>query len=75
LLPGIWRALGQLIPTGAATTAIRNVVYFPEASIAGPVLVLSIWFAVATAFAVGLFGRGIGMSDAEREASAGAFVA
>jgi hypothetical protein len=75
LLPGLWRAFGQLIPTGAATTGIRNVVYFPDASIAGPLAVLLIWFGVAAAAAIGLFGRGLKMSAAEKEASAGAFVA
>jgi hypothetical protein len=75
LLPGIWRILGQLIPTGAATTGIRNVVYFPDASIAGPLAVLLIWFGVAAAVAIGLFGRGLKMSKAEQEASASAFIA
>jgi hypothetical protein len=28
LLPGFWRDLSQLLPPGAATTAIRDVVYF-----------------------------------------------
>jgi hypothetical protein len=75
LLPGLWRVLGQLIPTGAATTAIRNVVYFPDASVWGQIAVLLILFGVSAAVAIGLFGRGIGMTDAEHEASAGAFVA
>jgi hypothetical protein len=75
LLPGIWRVLGQLIPTGAATTAIRNVVYFPEASVFGQIAVLLIWFGVSAAVAIGLFGRGLKMSPEEREASASAFVA
>jgi hypothetical protein len=75
LLPGLWRALGQLIPTGAATTAIRNVVYFPDAPIFGQVAVLLVWFGVATAVAIGLFGRGRALTTEEREASASAFVA
>jgi hypothetical protein len=75
LLPGLWRTFGQLIPTGAATTAFRNVTYFPDASIGGPLAVLLIWFAVAATAAIGLFGRGLNMSAAEKEASAGAFVA
>ena len=74
LLPGLWRALGQLIPTGAATTAIRNVVY-SRGSILGPVAVLLVSFGVASAAAIGLFGRGLGMTTQEREASASAFVA
>jgi hypothetical protein len=43
LLPGFWRAIGPLIPTGAAVTAIRNVAYFPDASLAGALAVLLVW--------------------------------
>ncbi|MGV1047973.1 MAG: DUF3533 domain-containing protein [Solirubrobacterales bacterium] len=69
LLPGIWRVAGQLVPTGAATTAIRDVAYFPAASIAGPVLVMAAWALIAAAAALLLGGRGRGMDDEEAKAS------
>jgi len=43
LLPGLWRAVGPLIPTGAAVTAIRDIAYFPDASLAGALAVLLVW--------------------------------
>jgi hypothetical protein len=51
LLPGFWRALSQLLPPGAATTAIRDVVYFHGHGTSGALLVLGIW-AVAGATVV-----------------------
>jgi hypothetical protein len=38
LLPGFWRALSQLLPPGAATTAIRDVVYFHGHGTSGALL-------------------------------------
>ena len=69
LLPGIWRAGGQLIPTGAATTAVRDAAYFPDASLAGPVLILLAWIVVAAGIALLVAGRGRGMSEDEEKAS------
>jgi hypothetical protein len=68
LLPGIWRAAGQLIPTGAATSAVRNAAYFPDASIAGPTLVLAIWILVGAGVALAV-GRRRGLGEDEAKAS------
>lgn len=69
LLPGLWRVGGQLVPTGAATTAVRNAAYFPDASIGGPLLCLAIWIVAAVAAALLLAGRGRGSSAGEQKAS------
>jgi hypothetical protein len=68
LLPGFWRTVGPFIPTGAATTAIRDVAYFPDASIAGPLLVLLVWLAAGALVALLLGGRRRG-DDTEAEAA------
>ncbi|MBS1879096.1 MAG: DUF3533 domain-containing protein [Actinobacteria bacterium] len=70
LLPGIWRFGGQLIPTGAATTAVRNVTYFPQASIGLSLLCLALWIAAGAVVAIVFAGRGRGLDQAEAEASA-----
>ncbi|HZG04719.1 MAG TPA: DUF3533 domain-containing protein [Streptomyces sp.] len=41
LLPPFWRAIGDCIPTGAATTAVRNTVYFSANAITGPLWTLA----------------------------------
>ena len=43
LLPTFWRALSQLLPPGAAITAIRDVVYFHGHGITHALLVLGIY--------------------------------
>ena len=43
LLPGFWRSIGGALPTGASVSALRDVAYFPAASIAGALLVLLAW--------------------------------
>jgi hypothetical protein len=43
LLPGFWRELSQLLPPGAATTAMRDVVYFHGHGSARALLVLGIY--------------------------------
>ena len=43
LLPGFWRALSQLLPPGAAMTAMRDVVYFHGHGMTHALLVLSIY--------------------------------
>lgn len=65
LLPGLWRVVGELIPTGAATTAIRNLAYFPDAPIAGPLIVLLVWLAAGAAVALGLGQRRGPLTDEE----------
>jgi hypothetical protein len=72
LLPGLWRAAGQLIPTGAATTGVRDAAYFPAATIGGPLVVLAIWILASAAIAllVGKRARAIG-EEQERGSLAG----
>jgi hypothetical protein len=43
LLPGFWRAVSQLLPPGAGTTAMRDVVYFSGHGAASALLVLGIY--------------------------------
>lgn len=43
MLPSGWGALGQLMPPGAAATAVRSVAWFDGAALAGPLTVLGIW--------------------------------
>lgn len=69
LLPGLWRVAGQLIPTGASTTAVRDAAYFPDASVLGPLLVMLAWIAAGFAVALSRGGRGSGMSEEETKAS------
>jgi len=47
LLPGLWAAIGGLLPPGAGTDAVRNVVYFDGNATLGPILVLLAWAAVS----------------------------
>ena len=43
MLPGFWRALSQLLPPGAAMTAMRDVVYFHGHGMTHALLVLGIY--------------------------------
>jgi hypothetical protein len=43
LLPGFWRAVGQLLPPGSGGTAMRNTAYFDGAALLEPLLVLGAW--------------------------------
>ncbi|MEO9133428.1 MAG: DUF3533 domain-containing protein [Jatrophihabitantaceae bacterium] len=45
LLPGFWRAIGPLLPPGAGTSAVRGIVYFDNAGVGGPLLVVLIYAA------------------------------
>ncbi len=40
LLPAFWRAVGQWLPPGAGTTAVRTIEYFPAAGVLHQALVL-----------------------------------
>jgi hypothetical protein len=53
LQPAFFRAVSQLLPPGAALTAVRNAVYLGGAHVAGALLVLGAW-AVAGAAALAL---------------------
>lgn len=52
LLPPFWRAIGQALPPGAGTTAVRNTVYFDAHGIAGAIWVLVAWAAGGVLVAV-----------------------
>ena len=57
LLAGFWRTVGPAVPTGEATTAIRDVAYFPDAPLTGPLVVSLAWLAAGAAVALLLGGR------------------
>lgn len=42
-LTGIWRHADGLVPTSAATDAVRSIAYFPTAGVGGPLLVTGLW--------------------------------
>ncbi|WP_228765367.1 ABC transporter permease [Aeromicrobium sp. S22] len=46
LLPPFFSAIGPWLPPGAATSAIRGIVYFDNAGVRGPVLVMLAWLVV-----------------------------
>ena len=52
LLPGFWRALSQVLPPGAAITAVRDVVYFHGHGMTNAIIVLSIWAVVGAVVAI-----------------------
>jgi hypothetical protein len=52
LLPGFWRAISQLLPPGAGTTAMRDVVYFHGHGTTHALLVLSIYAILGAAGAI-----------------------
>ena len=56
--PGFYGAVSQLLPPGAALTAVRNVVYFDWTGTVAPLLVLGAWAAGGLAF--GLLGERFG---------------
>ncbi|MFD0689295.1 DUF3533 domain-containing protein [Actinomadura fibrosa] len=53
LLPAFWRAIGGWLPTGAATTAVRNTVYFSAHHTARALWVLAAYALVGTAVSLG----------------------
>jgi hypothetical protein len=56
--PGFYAAVSQLLPPGAAVTAIRNVQYFDWAATAAPLLVLGAW--ACGGIVLGLLGERFG---------------
>ncbi|GAA1627263.1 hypothetical protein [Georgenia ruanii] len=52
LLPTGWGALGQLLPPGAAATALRSTAYFDGAGATAPLLVLAAWSVLGLALMV-----------------------
>lgn len=71
MLPSGWGALGQLLPPGAAGTALRSVSFFDGAGAAGPLVVLGCWLLAGLLFCGlgALRGRGRAV-PARHEASA-----
>jgi hypothetical protein len=53
--PGLYGAISQLLPPGAAVTAVRNVRYFDWAATLGPLTVLGVW--ALGGVALGLLGE------------------
>jgi hypothetical protein len=49
LLPPFWAAIGRWLPPGAGTDAVRSIVYYPQASLRQPVLLL-VAYALVGAF-------------------------
>jgi len=52
LLPGFWRAVSQLLPPGAATTAMRDVAYFHGHGTTHALVVLALWAVLGAALAI-----------------------
>jgi hypothetical protein len=74
LLPGVWRAIGGVLPPGASVDLARSALYFNGARITGPILVLAVWAALGTLLALSLGGRIMKPADTEAAAAAGAAV-
>jgi hypothetical protein len=53
MLPAFWRQISQVLPPGAANTAMRDVVYFDGHGATGPLLVLTTFALLGAAAAVG----------------------
>ena len=74
LLPGLWRAIGGVLPPGASVDLARAALFFDGARIAGPILVLVGWAVLGAALVIALGGRVVDAVEAETEAAAGAAV-
>jgi hypothetical protein len=48
LLPSGWSALGQVLPPGALTNAMRGIAYYDDNGASSPVLILGAWFLVGS---------------------------
>jgi hypothetical protein len=55
LLPGFWRAVSQVLPPGAATTSMRDVVYFHGHGTRNALVVLAIYAIVGAAATIILY--------------------
>ncbi|MFK4228104.1 DUF3533 domain-containing protein [Streptomyces sp. NPDC019890] len=52
LLPPFWRAIGDWLPPGAGTTAVRNTIYFSGHALTQPLWVLGLYAALGALLAV-----------------------
>jgi hypothetical protein len=69
MLPQPWGDIGQLMPPGAAVSAVRSVAFFDGAAAGTPLLVLAVWLAAGLVLvAAGRSGRAV----AERSEPTGA---
>lgn len=68
-LPGFWRTIGPWLPTGAATTLLRNTVYFGGHHLAHSLVLLVVYALFGIALMVAAGARLY--SDAERDLSLG----
>jgi hypothetical protein len=65
-LPGFWRAVSQLLPPGAVTTAMRDVVYFHGHGATGELLVLAVYAIAGATGALAANAAGIGAAARKR---------
>ena len=70
LLPAFWRTIGPWLPPGAGTTAVRDIVYFPRASLTQPVLVLAAYALIGIAVTVLAAGHTPASTAAVQETAA-----
>jgi hypothetical protein len=74
-LPGFWATIGPFLPPGAATTVIRNTIYFDGNGIMQPLLVLAAYLAAGTVVVLGARRRSTPQpseAEADIETAAGA---
>jgi hypothetical protein len=74
-LPGLWATIGPFLPPGAATTFIRNTIYFDGNGIVQPLVVLAAYLVAGTLAVLGARRRSTpqpGEAEADVETAAGA---
>jgi hypothetical protein len=53
-LAPFWRVLGEYLPNGAGVTLLRNVFYFPDASVAKSIAILAVYVGAGSLVLIGL---------------------
>ena len=74
-LPGFWATIGPFLPPGAATTLIRNTIYFDGNGILQPLVVLAAYLVAGTVVVLGVRRRSTpppSEAEADVETAAGA---
>ena len=69
VLPGFWRTIGPWLPTGGATTLLRNTVYFGGHHLAHSLVVLLIYAVIGVVLMIAAGARRY--TDTERDLSMG----